>query len=122
MLAAAVALVAGLVAGEALACDECLEDEAPPAQRAKPVQAAELVITDAGLRPSVLRVKAGVPLRLKITRTSQKRCATDFSVEGLTVPIGLPHGQAIELELTVDKPGSVRLRCGKAVSGTLVAS
>jgi plastocyanin domain-containing protein len=110
-----------LGAAAAFACDDCLEDEVPAPRVQAPVQSLELELTDSGFAPRELKVKAGVPLRLKVTLKSDKACAgAGFLVRGHTVAIPLPVRQAVEVELTLEKKGRVAVSCGKATGALLV--
>ena len=113
-------LVAVLPAGVAWACAECEQDDAPPPAKPVPTQTAEVKITEGGIEPRALKVKAGVLLRLKVTRLTQRACTAGFSVQGDTDAIELPVGVAVEIELTHANRGRVALGCGKA-RGTLIA-
>lgn len=109
-----------LVGSAALACEECDDDEGQ-VHAAAPAQTFDLQITMAGFVPKEIRVKAGVPVRLRVTRRVETKCATDFAVQALTVKIPLPLELTVEVEFTPTKKGKVTFTCAvDKVAGTLV--
>jgi plastocyanin domain-containing protein len=115
-------LVALMTSSPAHACQDC--DQEGVALHPSPVEAAQVLsvqITEAGIVPRELKVKAGVPVKLRVSRLTEKHCAASFAVRGYTIEVSLPLGQTLEIEFTVAKKGKVTFGCGKRpTAGTLL--
>ncbi len=82
----------------------------------------ELKVTEEGFEPTPVSVKKGEPLTLKITRVTDKTCATEILVDGTDINVPLPLNQQVEVRYTPDKSGQIRYGCamGMMVSGVLI--
>jgi plastocyanin len=97
-----------------------LGDAAGRSGEAPAAQVVRMTVTGAGFEPSRLQVRAGVPARLIVTRTSEKTCATEIVIESLNVKRELPLNQPVEIAFT-PKAGEIAFVCGmKMMSGTIV--
>jgi len=96
---------------------------APPAVRpaaqpaAQPVAqpaagAIEIAVTGEGFVPAQLRAKVGQPLKLVVTRKTDKTCATEIVIKDYAINKPLPLNQPVEVVFTPTKPGPVRFACG----------
>ena len=81
-----------------------------------------LTVTPAGIEPPEVRVAAGQPLTLVVTRTTEQTCATELVVEGGEPDrVLLPLDRPVTITLTPRQPGVLRYGCamGQMVSGVL---
>ena len=99
---------------------------APPA-KGKPAarvaaQVVSLEMTGEGFVPATAAVKAGRPVKLVVTRKTERTCATDIVVKEYGISRPLPLGQAVEVTFTPRRAGPIRYACAMdMVAGTLVA-
>lgn len=114
-LSSALALAGALVALPAPAA----ETSQSPA-RARPsasqekaaAQVVELAVTGKGFEPAAVKVKAGRPVKLVVTRRTERTCATEIVVKDYGVNQPLPLNQPVEVTFTPKKAGEVRYACG----------
>ncbi|MBI3182658.1 MAG: cupredoxin domain-containing protein [Myxococcales bacterium] len=117
-LAAASALVAAYAhAGEPP--KEPAKSEAKPKGKARTI---EISVTDDGYQPTPIKVKKGEPLRIRITRKTDKTCANELVIKETNINVPLPLNQTVEVSYTPDKAGDVKFGCamGMMVSGVLL--
>lgn len=95
---------------------------AAPASGAAPAgQRVEIRVTSRGFEPATIRLKAGVPTVLVVTRTTDKTCARELVIPSRRIRRELPLERAVEIRLGPEKPGRLRFACGMdMVAGTLV--
>lgn len=74
-------------------------------------QMIELEVTSKGFQPANLQVKAGIPVRLRITRRSDRTCAKDVVVVGHVQRTELPLDQPVEITFTPKVAGTLRYGC-----------
>ena len=127
-IASAVAIVAAL--GAALATAQALR--APPAAldgaRAGAAETTpggeQLVLLEAAggvYTPNVVHVRAGAPLRLRVSVRDRHGCATRLLVPDLGVDLALVPGGVAEVVVASPSPGGHVFTCGaKMVKGTIV--
>jgi plastocyanin len=91
---------------------------AAPAQKPAPAPAAkngvhtvELAVTSKGFEPGNVKVKAGQPVRLVITRKTDKTCATEIVVADLGINQPLPMDTPVTVEFTPSESGTLRYAC-----------
>lgn len=78
-----------------------------------PVQRLSIEVTSRGFVPATIELEAGVPAELVFTRTTASGCAAQVHVPDLGIEkTVLPHGQAVTIAFTPDKPGTYELFCG----------
>ena len=83
-------------------------------------QVIEMEVTSAGFVPAEVEVKAGEPVKLVITRRTEKTCATDFVMKDLGIRKALPLDQPVEIVFTPEHRGTIRYACAMdMVSGQL---
>src|SRR6266568_1906422 len=64
---------------------------------------------------------AGVPLRLVITRKTDRTCAKEVVIKDLGIDRPLPLDQPVTVDITPKKTGQLRYACGMdMVSGAIV--
>jgi plastocyanin domain-containing protein len=94
-------------------------DKAP----AKPPRAIELTLTDAGLAPAEVKVVKGEPVRLAVTRKTDRTCMMDVVIQEVGVKQPLPLGKTVVVEFTPAKSGTFRVLCGMGMEfGKLVVN
>ena len=84
----------------------------------------QVVDVEAGVTfsPDRIRLVAGVPARLVVTRTVENTCITQVKVPAYDVgPVDLPLGEPVAVEFTPTEAGDVSFTCGMdMVSGQIV--
>jgi len=78
-------------------------------------QAATVTITKDGFTPSKVTLRAGTPARLTFLRTTDETCAKEIVVPSLNVRRPLPLNEAVDVELTPQKAGTIEFVCGMAM-------
>jgi hypothetical protein len=80
-----------------------------------------LSVTPLGFEPPDVRVEAGRPVTLIVTRLTDQTCATELVIDGEPGQTPLPLNQPVTLTLLPRKPGVLRYGCamGRMVSGML---
>lgn len=76
------------------------------------VRVIELTVTARGFEPANVQVKAGSPVRLVITRKTDKTCATELVMPDLGIEQPLPLDTPVTVEFTPDHKGTLRYACG----------
>jgi plastocyanin domain-containing protein len=86
-----------------------------------PVRTIEMQVTKAGFVPDKLQVKKGQPLKLVITRTTERTCATEIVIKELGINQPLPLNKAVTVQFTPAKAGTLRYACAMdMIAGTIV--
>jgi plastocyanin domain-containing protein len=95
---------------------------AAPVVRAGPDNRVELAVTELGFEPSPVRVRAGTPLTLVVTRKTEHTCATELVVPGTAVKVALPLDVPVSVTFVPPTSGTLRYGCGMGmmVSGVLL--
>src|SRR5512144_562336 len=108
-LSSALALAGALVALPALAAgtSQSPARAKPSASQEKAAQVVELAVTGKGFEPAAVRVKAGRPVKLVVTRRTERTCATEIVVKDYGVNQPLPLNQPVEVTFTPKKAGPV---------------
>ncbi|OJH38557.1 cupredoxin domain-containing protein [Cystobacter ferrugineus] len=75
------------------------------------VRTVELTVTSKGFEPANVQVKAGHPVRLVVTRKTDKTCATELILEDLGVNQPLPLDTPVTVEFTPSETGTLRYAC-----------
>jgi plastocyanin domain-containing protein len=92
---------------------------APVAQKAG--QAIEISVTSDGFVPSSIKVQKGQPVRLVVTRKTDRTCATEIVIKDQGINQKLPLNQPVTVEFTPKKNGQLRYACGMdMISGVIV--
>lgn len=76
------------------------------------LQTVILTVTDHGFEPKTVDVKPGIPVVLKITRTSEMTCATEIVIPTKKIKKDLPLNQTVEIKIGKLKKGEIRFGCG----------
>ena len=75
-------------------------------------QRVAIRVTSKGFEPSTVKVEAGRPVVLVVTRTTDKTCATEFVMQDRKIHQALPLDRAVEIRFTPKKRGTMRYACG----------
>lgn len=129
-------LLALTLAAAVLGAQGCTKDSKPAeppaaAPTAAPAQPAAkpgeprtiaLSVTEKGYEPSPVTLKQGEPVKLVLTRTTDKTCATEIVLEDYNINTPLPLNQPVEVAFTPNKTGKLVYGCamGKMVSGVFM--
>ena len=76
------------------------------------VQVVEIAVTGKGFEPAAVKVKAGKPVKLVVTRKTERTCATEIVIKDYGVNQPLPLDKPVEVTFTPKKAGPVRYACG----------
>jgi plastocyanin domain-containing protein len=81
-----------------------------------------LKVTTKGYEPSPLTLKKGEPVHLRVTRTTDRTCATEFVLDEHKLDVALPLDKEVSIRFTPGKTGTLKYGCGmdKMISGTFV--
>jgi plastocyanin len=81
----------------------------------------EVTVDGAGFHPDRIPAKAGTPITLAITRTTDETCGTEIVVPALGVEKKLPLNERVELTVTPTEKGEIAFACGMdMLKGTIV--
>ena len=75
------------------------------------VSTVELTVTSKGFEPANVKVKAGHPVRLVVTRKTDKTCATEIILDDLGINQPLPLNTPVTVEFTPSESGTLRYAC-----------
>ena len=75
------------------------------------VSTVALTVTSKGFEPANVKVKAGHPVRLVVTRKTDKTCATELILDELGVNQPLPLDTPVTVEFTPSESGTLRYAC-----------
>jgi plastocyanin domain-containing protein len=93
----------------------------PPAQKADPSGAIAIQVTEKGFEPAEVKVAAGRPVTLVVTRRTDKTCAKEFVMAAENIHEDLPLNQPVEIRFTPSATGELRYACGMdMISGKIV--
>ena len=85
-------------------------------------QVVQLTVTSEGFVPSQVTVKAGKPVKLVVTRKTEKTCATEIVMKDFGVKQDLPLEKPVTVDVTPKKAGDYRYACGMdMIAGVLRA-
>lgn len=76
-----------------------------------------LSVTTEGFVPAEVKVRKGEPLKLVITRTVERTCATEIVLAGTGIRRDLPLNRPVEIKLTPDKAGTMKYACAMGMVG-----
>ena len=75
-------------------------------------RAVEIAVTENGFEPTPIKVKKGEPLKLVVTRKTDKTCATEIVIKEAGVKVALPLNKPVEVPFTPAKAGEIKYGCG----------
>lgn len=70
-----------------------------------------MVITDKGFEPSSLKVKAGSPITLKVTRKTNETCAREITIPSQKLRVDLPLDKEVIVKVASLKKGEIKFGC-----------
>ena len=117
ILLGALAAITLVAATPAAACDEHARQAASkPKPTTAPVgkngvRTVEVTVTSKGFEPANVQVKAGHPVRLVVTRKTEKTCATEIILDDLGINQPLPLDTPVTVEFTPSESGTLRYAC-----------
>src|SRR3990172_1039967 len=93
-----------------------------PAFAKENAQVVQLKVTKEGFVPDSVTVKAGKPVKLVVTRSVERTCATEIVMKDFGVNQPLPLDEPVTVTLTPKKKGDYRFACGMdMIAGVLKA-
>ncbi len=75
-------------------------------------QEVAVTVGSNGFDPARIEARAGKPLVLVLTRTTNNTCATEIVIPEVGVNTPLPLGKPVRVELTPREAGKLRFSCG----------
>ena len=95
---------------------------ATPVHAAPKEQVVNLDVTKEGFVPAQVKVKAGQPVKLVVTRKTEVTCATEIVMKDFGVNQKLPLNKPVTVTVTPKKPGTYRYACAMdMIAGDLKA-
>jgi plastocyanin domain-containing protein len=95
---------------------------ATPVHAATKEQVVNLEVTKEGFVPAQVKVKAGQPVKLVVTRKAEITCATEIVMKDFGVNQQLPLNKPVTVTVTPKKPGTYRYACAMdMIAGALKA-
>ena len=81
----------------------------------------EVKVTGDGWVPSSIPARAGEPLTLVVTRTTDRTCATEIVITEYGINARLPLNKPVTVTFTPRKAGQVKFACGMdMITGVVV--
>jgi plastocyanin domain-containing protein len=103
----------------AFGCNKAAKQSPPPSDGRPEL---EVKVDAVGYHPDKLHAKAGKPVRLLVTRTTEEGCGQELVVPSLNKKVALPLNQAVAIDLTMPASGEVAFACGMdMMHGVIVA-
>jgi plastocyanin domain-containing protein len=83
-------------------------------------QVVQLTVTSKGFEPSSVTVKSGKPVKLVVTRKTERTCATEIVMKDFGVNQPLPLEKPVTIVVNPKGPGQYRFACSmNMTAGTL---
>jgi plastocyanin domain-containing protein len=84
-------------------------------------QVFAIEVTQEGFVPAEIKVRAGKPVKLVVTRKIERTCATEIVIKDFAINKPLPLNQPVEVAFTPSKPGKFRYACGMdMIAGVII--
>ncbi len=80
----------------------------------------ELSVTAKGFEPSPVKVKAGQPVKLVVTRKTDDTCATEIVVKDYGIKADLPLNQPTTVSYTPTRSGELKYSCAMGMVGGIL--
>ena len=91
------------------------------AGKAKAPRQVDITVTSEGFQPAEIKTRAGEPLRLVITRKTDRTCAKEVVIKDLGINKPLPLDQPVTIDVTPKKAGQLRYACSMdMVAGAII--
>jgi plastocyanin domain-containing protein len=102
------------------ACNKKSDASAPAAADGRPT--IKVTVDAAGYHPSEAKAKAGKPVRLEFTRTTDEGCGQQLVFPALDIKKDLPLNQPVAVDVTMPESGKLAFACGMDMyRGSVVA-
>ena len=89
--------------------------------RSSPEQIVAMQVTSEGFVPAQVKVKAGQPVKLVVTRKTEMTCAKEIVIKDFGINQPLPLNQPVEITFTPTKAGKFRYACGMdMITGVII--
>ena len=86
----------------------------------KDAQEVAITVTSKGFEPSTVTVKSGKPVKLVVTRKTERTCATEIVMKDFGVNQTLPLEKPVNIVVNPKGPGQYRFACSmNMIAGTL---
>jgi plastocyanin domain-containing protein len=90
-------------------------------QKVPQEQVVTIEVTGAGFVPAQVKVKANQPVRLVVTRKTDRTCAKEIVIKDVGINKPLPLNQPVEITFTPTKKGQLRYACAMdMIAGVIV--
>jgi len=87
----------------------------------KIMKKAEIKVNETGYVPAMVMAKAGEPITLVFTRTTDKGCGQEVLIPSEGIKKALPLGVPVEITFTPKESGNLEFTCGmKMMKGTIM--
>lgn len=82
----------------------------------------KILVTDQGFEPSSIKVKAGEPLKLVVTRKTERTCAKEILIKDTDINVPLPLDKTVEIPFTPKQAGQIKYGChmGMMIGGVFL--
>jgi plastocyanin domain-containing protein len=81
----------------------------------------EVTVDGQGFHPDRIPARAGQPVTLAITRTTEETCGTEIVMPAMGIERKLPLNEKVELTITPKDKGEIAFACGMdMMKGTIV--
>jgi plastocyanin domain-containing protein len=77
----------------------------------RPGDPVKITVTKNGYEPWRVEARAGVPLTLVVTRTTEETCATEVVLPEYGIDRKLPLNEPVTITFTPTRTGELRYRC-----------
>lgn len=83
----------------------------------------KMLVTEKGYEPSSLKVKAGEPVTLKITRKTNATCAREITVPSQKLKVDLPLDKEVTVKVAALQKGEIKFGCAMdmMIGGVMIA-
>lgn len=83
----------------------------------------KMVITEKGYEPNILKVQAGQPVIIKITRKTNATCAREITVPSQKLKVDLPLDKEVTVKVASLEKGEVKFGCAMdmMIGGVMIA-
>src|SRR5262245_59761224 len=114
-------MLLGLTLLAALGCGGQKVETKATATAPAPSDAIAITLTEHGFQPEVVTLTAGQPVKLVVTRVTERTCATEFVMKEHHINKPLPLNTPVEISFTPSKAGELRYACAMdMISGKVV--
>lgn len=74
-------------------------------------QVVDITVTAEGYMPKEVEVDKGRPVRMRVTRKTDKTCATEVILKEHDINVKLPLDQTVDIVFTPTRSGTLRYGC-----------